>query len=62
MGTHKKIEYFRAFFEVSQTIFSSLSLKEMLALLVKRTVKTLGAKAGSLRLLDSVENICKKVF
>ena len=52
MGTHKTIEYFRAFFEVSQTIFSSLSLKEMLALLVKRTVKTLGAKAGSLRLLD----------
>jgi signal transduction protein with GAF and PtsI domain len=52
MGTHKTIEYFRAFFEVSQTIFSSLSLKEILALLVKRTVNTLGAKAGSLRLLD----------
>lgn len=52
MGKYKTIEYFRAFFEVSQTIFSSLSLKDILKLLVKRTVNALGAKAGSLRLLD----------
>jgi signal transduction protein with GAF and PtsI domain len=52
MAKHKTIEYFRAFFEVGQTIFSSLSLKDILKLLVKRTVNTLGVKAGSLRLLD----------
>ena len=51
-GKHKTIEYFQAFFEASQTIFSSLSLKRILELLVKRTVVALGAKAGSLRLLD----------
>ncbi|HBH87511.1 MAG TPA: hypothetical protein DDY17_07925 [Syntrophaceae bacterium] len=52
MVKYKTIEYFQAFFEVNQTIFSSLSIRDILKLLVKRTVNTLGAKAGSLRLLD----------
>ncbi|GAB4258502.1 MAG: hypothetical protein Kow0092_06160 [Deferrisomatales bacterium] len=45
-------EYFRIFFEASHAILSTDSLKDVLKLLVKRTVRALGAKAGSLRLLD----------
>ncbi len=52
MVEHKTIEYLRTFLDVNQTIFSSLSLKEILKILVKKTVSALGAKAGSLRLLD----------
>ncbi|MGD1153592.1 MAG: GAF domain-containing protein [Syntrophales bacterium] len=52
MVEHKTTEYLRTFFDVNQTIFSSLSLKEILKVLVKKTVSALGAKAGSLRLLD----------
>lgn len=52
MRKHKTIEYFGTFFDVSQAIFSSLSLKDVLKLLVKKTVGTLGVKAGSLRLVD----------
>ena len=48
----KTTEYLRTFFDVNQTIFSSLSLEEILKILVKKTVSALGAKAGSLRLLD----------
>ena len=49
---HKSIEYFRTFFDVSQTIFSSQSLKDILKRLIKRTVGALNAKAGSLRLVN----------
>ena len=52
MAKRKTTEYLRAFFDVSQTIFSSLSLGEILKNLVTKTVNVLGAKAGSLRLLD----------
>ncbi len=52
MAKDKTIEYFRIFFEVSQSIFSSLSLKDILKLLVRRTVGALGAKSGGLRLVD----------
>ena len=52
MVKDKTTEYLRTFFDVNQTIFSSLSLKEILKILVKKTVSALGAKAGSLRLLD----------
>jgi signal transduction protein with GAF and PtsI domain len=56
MVKHKTIEYFRTFFDVSQTIFSSLSLKDVLKLLVRRAVNTLGAKAGSLRIVNEKTN------
>ncbi len=49
---HKTIEYFRTFFDMSQAIFSSQSLKDILKLLIKRTVSALDAKAGSLRLVN----------
>ena len=52
MAEQKTSEYLRTFFDVNQTIFSSFSLKEILKILVKKTVSALGAKAGSLRLLD----------
>ena len=52
MAEHKTTEYLKTFFDVNQTIFSSLSLKEILNILVKKTVRALGAKAGSLRLID----------
>jgi len=52
MAEDKTTEYLRTFFDVNQTIFSSLSLKEILKVLVKKTVSALGAKAGSLRLMD----------
>ena len=52
MAKHKTIEHFRTFYEVSQAVFSSWALKDILDLLVKKTVSALGAKAGSLRLVD----------
>jgi signal transduction protein with GAF and PtsI domain len=52
MIEHKTIEFFGTFFDISQAIFSSRSLKDILKLLIKRTVTTLGAKAGSLRLVN----------
>jgi signal transduction protein with GAF and PtsI domain len=52
MAEQKTTEYLQTFFDVNQTIFSSLSLKEILKILVKKTVRALGAKAGSLRLID----------
>ena len=56
MIKHKTIEYFRTFFDVSQTIFSSLSLEYILKILVRRAVTALGAKAGSLRLVNENTN------
>jgi signal transduction protein with GAF and PtsI domain len=56
MKEDKTIEYFRSFFDVSQAIFSSLSLKDILKILVKKTVSALGAKAGSLRLVNEKTN------
>jgi len=52
MIQRSSIEYFRTFFEVSQTILSSLSLRDILNFLVKQTVNALKVKAGSLRLVD----------
>ena len=52
MAERKTIEYLQTFFDVNQTLFSSLSLQEILKILVKKTVNALDAKAGSLRLLD----------
>jgi len=52
MADHKTTAYLQTFFDINQTIFSSLSLKEILKELVKKTTSALGAKAGSLRLLD----------
>ena len=52
MIEHKTIEFFGTFFDISQAIFSSQSLKDILKLLIKRTVTTIGAKAGSLRLVN----------
>jgi GAF domain-containing protein len=49
---HKTIEHFRTFFDVSQAIFSSQSLEDILKLLIKSTVRALNAKAGSLRLVN----------
>jgi signal transduction protein with GAF and PtsI domain len=46
------IEHFEAFFEVSRSLLSSVSLKEILDLLVRQAVQVLDVKAGSLRLLD----------
>lgn len=45
-------DYFRIFFEASQAVLSSRSLQEVLKLLVRRSVQAVGAKAGSLRLVD----------
>jgi len=52
MAEEKATGYLRTFFDVTQTMFSSLSLKEILKILVKKTVSAIGAKAGSLRLID----------
>ncbi len=52
MAEQKTIEYLRTFIDVTQAIFSSLSLGEILKILVKKTAGAVGAKAGSLRLLD----------
>lgn len=49
-------EYFRIFFETCQTILSSQSLNDTLKLLVKRSVRALGVKAGSLMLLNDKTN------
>lgn len=56
MVKNKTIEYFKTFFDVSQTIFSSLSLKNILKILVRKAVSTLGTKAGSLRLVNEKTN------
>ena len=56
MKQHKAIEFFRTFFEVSQSILSSLSLQDILDSLVKRTVDALEIKAGNLRLVDETTN------
>lgn len=52
MAVQKTAEYLQTFFDVNQTIFSSLSLKGILKILVKKTVGAVGAKAGSLRLIN----------
>jgi signal transduction protein with GAF and PtsI domain len=52
MAEQKTTGYLRTFFDVNQTISPPLSLKEILKILVKKTVSFLGAKAGSLRLVD----------
>jgi GAF domain-containing protein len=49
-------DYFRIFFETSQNLLSSLSARETLKLLVKRTVHALGCKAGSLLLVNPETN------
>ena len=52
MAEKSTTEYLETFFDVNQAIFSSMSLKEILNMLVKRTVRALGVKAGSLRLIN----------
>lgn len=49
-------DYFQIFFETSQALLSSLSMRETLKLLVKRTVQALGLKAGSLLLVNPETN------
>ena len=49
---HQSPNYFRIFFETSQTLLSSLSVQKTLKLLVKRTVRALDLKAGSLQRTD----------
>ena len=61
MVEHKSIKYFQTFFEVSQTILSSLSLKDILNFLVKSTVGVLDVKAGSLRLVNEETNLLELV-
>ncbi len=53
MRRDKAAQFFAVFFEATQAILSSWSLREVLKLLVKRAVWALDAKGGSLRLLDS---------
>ncbi len=52
MSQEKTVEYFKVFFEASQSVLSSSSLAETLESLVRKTVEALGIKAGSLRLVD----------
>jgi GAF domain-containing protein len=52
MAHHDATKYFPFFFDACQTILSSRSLGEMLRHLVKRTVRALDVKAGSLWLVD----------
>jgi len=52
----RSADYFRIFFEASQTVLSSRSLREVLRHVVKRSVQALGAKAGTLRLVDEKTN------
>ncbi len=53
---HQSPDYFRIFFETSQTLLSSLSVQKTLKLLVKRTVRALDLKAGSLLLVNPETN------
>jgi len=61
MVEHKTTKYCQTFFEVSQAILSSLSLKDILNSLVKMTVGVLGVKAGSLRLVNEKTNLLELV-
>jgi len=56
MDSRERTEFFAVFFEASRTILSSSSLEEILNLLVRRAAETLGAKGGSLRLVDEMTN------
>lgn len=53
MRREQAARFFEIFFEASQAILSSWSLREILKLLVKRAVWALDAKGGSLRLVDA---------
>jgi len=52
MAPGRDIHYFRVFFDASQAILSSASLKDILSLLVRRAVDALDVKAGALLLVD----------
>ncbi|NNG46754.1 MAG: GAF domain-containing protein, partial [Deltaproteobacteria bacterium] len=52
MSPGRNIQYFKVFFDASQAILSSASLKDILNLLVRRTVDALDVKAGALLLVD----------
>ncbi|WP_303722434.1 GAF domain-containing protein [Malonomonas rubra] len=52
MSKSKAIEYFKLFYETTQTILSSASLQVTLDTLVERAVAALAVKGGSLRLVD----------
>ncbi|MCW8892201.1 MAG: GAF domain-containing protein, partial [Deltaproteobacteria bacterium] len=52
MPESQSIEYFKLFYETTQTILSSASLQVTLDTLVERAVAALKVKGGSLRLVD----------
>ena len=52
MKKEYSIQYFKLFYETTQTILSSSSLKATLDTLVERSVAALRVKGGSLRLVD----------
>ncbi len=52
MPKSQSIEYFKLFYETTQTILSSASLQVTLDTLVERAVAALKVKGGSLRLVD----------
>lgn len=52
MPKNTSIEYFKLFYETTQTILSSSSLQVTLDTLVERSVAALRVKGGSLRLVD----------
>jgi signal transduction protein with GAF and PtsI domain len=48
----KSMQYFKTFFDACQAVLSSASLKDILDILVRRTVAALRVKAGALMLID----------
>ncbi len=49
-------DYFSAFVSISKAISSTLNLKEVLDLILKHAVDSLGLKAGAISLLDTKKN------
>ena len=49
-------DYFSAFVSISKAISSTLNLKEVLDLILKHAVDSLGLKAGAISLLDAKKN------
>jgi signal transduction protein with GAF and PtsI domain len=52
----KEQDYFSAFVSVSKAISSTLNLQEVLNLILKHAVSSLGLKAGAISLLDKKNN------
>lgn len=47
-----KVQYYNTLYQVTRTITSTLDLNEVLRLITENTVKTMGVKACSIRLID----------